>query len=69
MSDREIELTADAVDAWRRGRVVESGALFRRLEAEFGVSRLAALYLEAIAKEGATPAGDAGERVLRLHAK
>lgn len=69
MSDREIELTADAVDAWRRGRVVESGALFRRLEAEFGASRLAALYLEAIAKDGAPPAGDAGERVLRLHAK
>jgi class 3 adenylate cyclase len=68
MSDREIELTADAVDAWRRGRLVESGALFRRLEAEFGASRIASLYLDAIAKDGAAaPAG--AERVLRLQAK
>lgn len=69
MSDRQIEVTADAVDAWRRGRIDESGALFRRLEAEFGESRLAALYLDAIATGEGARTADGNERVLWLRAK
>jgi len=59
-----IELAGRAVAAFRAGRRAESAELFRRLESEFGPSRIAAVHLEALAR-----AGPDFDGVLRLAAK
>jgi adenylate cyclase len=59
-----IELTEAAVEAFRDGDLERSSELFLRLEAEAGPSKLAGVYLDAIAR---APSGFDG--VLRLQSK
>ncbi len=63
LTEAEIEATARAVEAFARGERSEAEALFRGLAARFGESKLARVYLDALAEPTAL------DGILHLHSK